>query len=258
MDPCLWRLDEAGASDLAPSPASLAEVVSRSTSMPERLAAAHKLLERCLRQPRTLGLDGAFVNKLVSPLLDMAVEAERLPQVAIKLLWCLASVANSPSALDDAVPTILGILRGTEDTLLAGASLQLLSQLARSRSRALSHQLCNPKAGVGQLLLRCLWRWGCKADHPAHLEMTVSLLELYCFALHVPCHLNMLRAEIPLASGASLSLPEVLTQVADSAGHELEQSIDEGRGSSWVHIHSSQLAREWRSIAHVVSMPSSR
>ncbi|CAE7567881.1 dnajc21 [Symbiodinium natans] len=235
-------------------PSVLAEAIITATSMPERLAAVHQLLEGLLHQPQPheprLCKD-LCLAKLVTPLLDLTVETERLPHLPVKLLWCLAAREDSPGALDDAIPTILGILRGTEDTLLAGSSLQLLAELAHLKSKALSSQLCNPKTGVAQLLLRSLWRWGLQAPH---LEITISLLNLLEFAVHVPCHRNMLRAEVALAADYSLTLSEALSQVALGAETRQAQSTDERFGWTWVHAQSRQLAREWTGILQVAEL----
>ena len=250
MDPAPWRVEEPGEAGARPPLGPLAEAISHGTSMAERLLASHQLLEWCLHQPSTCA-DTIYLPKLVGPLLDVAVETARMPQIPVKLLWCLASADGSTetlNALDDAIPTVLGILRGTEDSVLAGALLQLLAQLAHSKSRVLRNQLCNPKAGISQLLLRCLWRWG--LGQLAHLEITQCLLDLFEYALHVPCHRNMLRAEVASPSGP-LMLPQVLIEVADAAKVRQMHSIKEGSGWACACAQSRQLAHEWTGIAQV-------
>ncbi|CAE7811920.1 dnajc21 [Symbiodinium sp. CCMP2456] len=250
MELASWRESEEECLEVtAQSSAPLAETIATGTSMPVRLMAVHQLLEKFLHQPSSCA---DLCQKLVVPLLDLAVEAERLPHLPVKLLWCLASVEEGSGALEECIPTILGILRGTEDPLLTGASLQLLVELGRLKSESLRSQFCNSRAGLGQLLLRCLFRWACQAPS---LEITISLLRLFKLAACIPCHRNMLKAEVWAAPGVALTLPEVLEAVADGALRRAQADSEELRAWETVHDESSHLARDWKSIGRCLQLP---
>ncbi|CAE7783986.1 dnajc21 [Symbiodinium necroappetens] len=249
MELSSWRESEEECLEVTTqSSAPLAEKIATGTSMPARLMAVHQLLEKFLHQPSSCA---DLCQKLVVPLLDLAVEAERLPHLPVKLLRCLASVEVGSGALEECIPTILGILRGTEDPLLTGASLQLLLELGRLKSAALRSQFCNSRAGLAQLLLRCLFRWACQAPN---LEITISLLRLFKLAACIPCHRNMLKAEVA-AAGVALTLPQVLEAVADGAARRAQAESDERSGWETVHEESSHLAREWEGIGRCLELP---
>ncbi|CAE7357423.1 dnajc21 [Symbiodinium sp. CCMP2592] len=254
MELASWRESEEECLEVTTqSSAPLAETIATGTSMPARLMAVHQLLEKFLQEPSSC-TELCEKQKLVVPLLDLAVEAERLPHLPVKLLWCFASVEEghgATGALEDCIPTILGILRGTEEPLLTGSSLQLLVELGRLKSEALRSQFCNSRAGIGQLLLRCLFRWACQASH---LEITISLLRLFKLAACIPCHRNMLKAEVAAAPGVAWTLPRVLEEVAVGAARRAQEESDERSGWEWVHEESSHLAREWKSIAQCLQL----
>eukprot|EP00434_Breviolum_minutum_P011660 symbB.v1.2.010282.t2/scaffold619.1/size180033/18 len=176
-----------------------------------RLLAAHQLLQHSLLTPESYLFSATELQPLVASMLDLAIEAERLPQVAVKVLWCLAATREGASVLEehDAVPVIFGILRGTEDVLLAAPALQVLEQISGTMPKVLADHLC--KANAPPLLLRSLCRWyDC-------FEIVSSLLSLFTFALSIPCHRTVVTAQhAGPGMFKGLRLPEVLEYIAQS------------------------------------------
>lgn len=210
-----------------------------------RLFAAHQLLQRILLT-ETCPFSAEELPTLVASMLDLAIEAERLPQVVVKLLWCIATTKEGASVLEvsDAVPVIFGILRGTEDVLLAAPALQFLDQMGHTTPKVLADQLC--KANAPQLLLRCLCRWSdC-------FEIVSSLLSLFTFALSISCHRTVVTAR---HSGpgifSGLKLPQVLEHIAK---REIE-GLDTQAIMAWsiARKKASCLAREWKGIGDLLT-----
>ncbi|CAJ1332040.1 unnamed protein product [Effrenium voratum] len=237
LDEPVWEEDIDDTDDVLP----VLHACNAELPVAQRLLATHRLLERFLRSEANLG--GAQLQSLVPALLDMAIEADRLPQIAVKVLWCIAGTPRGVAALErhDAIPTMFGILRGNSDVLLAAAVAQFLERMCRSGDALAAHLR---KASSAQLLLRSLWRW-------RHcLEIVTSLLQVFTLATRIPCYRSIVAAELTLADNTCLGLPQILWGLAQDE----QDAVSEEETIAWARTRTTaaSLAREWDGIARAL------
>lgn len=196
-------------------------------------------------------LEFGSIETLLSKVLDLLVEAERLQFIPAKLLYDLAMVPGMIPALHGlgGVEVALGVLRASQEPLLACACLALLASL--TQEQVVTLQLCGtPRAA--SLMLRMFWRWH------QELDALRSLLQIFEQAMHAPCHRTLLSAELPAVidgagSGSSkppgpLRLDAVLQYSAERAGSHAEESWHvAGR---W----AARLAKDWSALARALHM----
>lgn len=156
---------------------------------------------------------------------------------------------------NDAVPVILGILRGTEDALLAAPAVHFLEQMGRTRPSAVASHLS--KAHAPQLLLRCLSRW------QDSLEIVSGLLNLFAFALQSSCRNMAEHAEYTERTqkdeslrdayrSSSSRVPQALLHIAHGDIDTIENSE---RRKAWIVVRKTAagLAREWKGISELLT-----
>eukprot|EP00933_Yihiella_yeosuensis_P021513 TRINITY_DN17005_c0_g2_i1.p2 TRINITY_DN17005_c0_g2~~TRINITY_DN17005_c0_g2_i1.p2 ORF type:complete len:217 (-),score=52.60 TRINITY_DN17005_c0_g2_i1:488-1138(-) len=206
-------------------------------------------------------LSKANLASLVKSLLELVDEAERLPFVAVKLLWSLTFMPEVPKMIEDAgaIPSLLGILRAAEDPMLACSTLVLVARLAKTRPHIAA--LLLKKGGAPSLLLRLLLRW------QLELEAVIALLQIFEVALSIPCHRTLLTVEVKDPSDRSdnprlLRLPTALKTIAEaskvvaaSAEADIENFVEASAAfDAWqmVSLQAARLADEWQGLAKIL------
>merc|ERR1712224_774010 len=154
------------------------------------------------------------MGDLVQALLDLLAETDRLPFVPLQVLSHIAALPNSGQALQEAgaVPVILGILRGTEDPLLACTAVTFLRRA--SVHEEIARALCQ-RSGP-KVLLRLLWQGR------RHNQLLMPLLWIYDRLLRLPFHRTVLAAEFRLPDSEEVArLPWLLqTLMQDLPGDQ--------------------------------------
>ncbi|CAE8642344.1 unnamed protein product [Polarella glacialis] len=234
----------------------VAAVEDSALPISDRMLAAHRLLERFLHDMASDSVAGRKdtldtlrpeqAASLVRALFDLMVEAERLPAVAVKVLWTLAAIPEAASALErsaGAVPQLLGSLRATEDPLLAGAALAVVAQIVSEVPSAAQKLFTKD----GALLLRLLWRW----RH--ELEVVEPLLFLFEVALKVPCHRSMLAVEARPAGRLPAALQSVAKEgFAAAAAAAAAGAADSASAWCAMSRRAERLAREWNCLSDIL------